>query len=52
MDYFATSATLKLAIEQGDLDVAFRGFSPAEIAQLRTETTTVTPLYSLMPAAL
>jgi peptide/nickel transport system substrate-binding protein len=39
VDYFASSATLKLAIEQGDLDVAFRGFSPAEIAQLRTETT-------------
>ena len=37
VDYFASSATLKLAIEQGDLDVAFHGFSPAEIAQLRTE---------------
>ena len=29
---------MKLAIEQGDVDVAFRGFSAAEIAQLRTET--------------
>ncbi|MDA0159835.1 ABC transporter substrate-binding protein [Solirubrobacter ginsenosidimutans] len=36
--YFVTSATLKLAIEHGIVDVAFRGFSPAEIAQLRTES--------------
>jgi peptide/nickel transport system substrate-binding protein len=37
VDAFASSAALKLAIEHGDVDVAFRGFSPAEIAQLRTE---------------
>jgi peptide/nickel transport system substrate-binding protein len=38
VQYFEHSAALKLALEQGDVDVAFRGFSPAEIAQLRTET--------------
>jgi peptide/nickel transport system substrate-binding protein len=37
IDYFGQSSALKLAIEQGAVDVAFRGFSPGEIAQLRTE---------------
>lgn len=36
--YFARSAALKVAIEQGDVDVAFRGFSAAEIAELRGAT--------------
>ena len=36
--YFRQSAALKLALEQGDVDLAFRGFSPAEVATLRTET--------------
>jgi peptide/nickel transport system substrate-binding protein len=34
---FASSAALKLAIEQGAVDVAFRGFTAADVAQLRTE---------------
>ena len=38
VEYFAQSSALKLALEQGDVDVAFRGFTPAEIAQLRTES--------------
>ncbi|MDA0172156.1 ABC transporter substrate-binding protein [Solirubrobacter taibaiensis] len=35
--YFADGAALKRAIEVGDIDVAFAGFSAAEIAQLRTQ---------------
>ncbi|MDA0179794.1 ABC transporter substrate-binding protein [Solirubrobacter phytolaccae] len=38
VQYFEQSTSLKIAIEQGDVDVAFRGFSAAEIAQLRTQT--------------
>ena len=34
--YFADGAALKGAIEGGDIDVAFAGFSAAEIAHLRT----------------
>lgn len=34
---FPSSALMKAAIERGELDVAFRGFSSAEVAQLRAE---------------
>ena len=35
--YFADGAALKRAVEAGDIDVAFAGFSAAEIAHLRTQ---------------
>jgi peptide/nickel transport system substrate-binding protein len=35
--YYASGAALKTAIEQGAVDVAFRGFSAAEIAALRAQ---------------
>src|SRR4051794_26042906 len=37
VSYFASSAALKRAIERGGVDIAFRGFSTADIARLGTE---------------
>ncbi|WP_028066132.1 ABC transporter substrate-binding protein [Solirubrobacter soli] len=37
VNYYSSGSGLKQAVEQGDIDVAWRGFSAAEIAQLRTE---------------
>jgi peptide/nickel transport system substrate-binding protein len=38
VQYFQQSAALELGVVQGDVDIAFRGFSAAEVAELRTET--------------
>ncbi|THG28140.1 ABC transporter substrate-binding protein [Naasia lichenicola] len=35
LQYFADSSNLKLAIEGGDVDVAYRTFSPTDVADLR-----------------
>jgi peptide/nickel transport system substrate-binding protein len=35
VQYFSNSATLKLAVEQGDVDVGYRKFTPTDIAALR-----------------
>ena len=35
VQYFDKSSTLKLAVEQGDVDIAFRQLSPTEIEDLR-----------------
>jgi len=37
IQYFESSATLKLALENGEVDVAFRSLTPTELADLRTK---------------
>lgn len=38
VQYYAKPSAMKLAIEGGDIDVAYRTFSPTDIASLRTES--------------
>jgi peptide/nickel transport system substrate-binding protein len=38
VQYFSKPSALKLAVEQGDVDVAFRKFSPTAIASLKKES--------------
>jgi peptide/nickel transport system substrate-binding protein len=38
MQYYEQPSALKLAIEQGDVDVAYRSLSPTDIAALRNES--------------
>ena len=35
--FFADETSLKLAVQQGDVDVAFRSLSPTDVADLRTD---------------
>ncbi|MBC7723565.1 MAG: peptide ABC transporter substrate-binding protein [Burkholderiaceae bacterium] len=35
--YFADETSLKLAVQQGDVDVAFRSLSPTDVADLKTD---------------
>lgn len=37
INYFSKSSTMKLALEQGSIDMAFETFTPQEISSLRTE---------------
>lgn len=36
INYFAKSSTMKLALEKGEIDMAFRSFSPTELTSLET----------------
>ena len=38
VQYFSSASALKLAIEQGDVDVAYRNLSPTDISALRGES--------------
>jgi len=38
LQYFADSSNLKLAVQQGDIDVAYRTFSPTDVADLRDDS--------------
>jgi peptide/nickel transport system substrate-binding protein len=37
INYFSKSSTMKLALEQGNLDMAFQTFTPTEIASMKKE---------------
>ena len=37
INYYSKSSTMKLALEKGEIDMAFRDFTPTELASLKTE---------------
>lgn len=41
INYFSKSSTMKLALEQGNLDMAFQTFTPTEIAAMKKENALV-----------
>ncbi|WP_154793788.1 ABC transporter substrate-binding protein [Occultella kanbiaonis] len=41
VQYFAEETSLKLAVQEGDVDVAFRSMSPTDIGDLRTDDSVV-----------